>query len=207
MIIEADNLEKVKNIINSGGVVSFPTDTVYGIGARIDCSKALSRIYQIKGRPKEKALIVLISDKSQLKELATKVNKTEERLMDLFWPGPLTIIFDARVENISDIIRAGKDTVAIRLPKEKQIQDLLTSVDRPLVAPSANRSGEKPLLSSQAVYSEFGEEIDGVWDKYETTKETGKESTIVRVEGDAINILRQGVIKASAFESFGFVVK
>ena len=113
--INQEELENISNILKEGGIVVFPTETVYGIGADATNDKAVEKIFKAKGRPQDNPLIVHISDYEMLKYVATNINSIEKKLMDKFWPGPLTIILKSS-NNVAKSVTAGLDTVGVRMP-------------------------------------------------------------------------------------------
>lgn len=139
--ISKESIRKAIKTINSGGVVIFPTETVYGIGCSIDSKEGVKRIYKIKGRDKKKPLQVLISDLKQLTNLVSRIETPTQQLIDKHWPGPLTIIFKNKADN---------GTIGIRMPDHKIALKLIEACG-PLYATSANKSGEKPPISADEV--------------------------------------------------------
>ena len=134
-------IAKIANDLKKGGIVVFPTDTVYGIGTNAYDEQACKRIYEIKGRPRNKPLTVLISDISMLKEIVDEINITEQKLIDTFWAGSLTIKFKKKYDVLPEIVSAGDEYVRIRLINEGIVYKLIKESGVPIVAPSANLSG------------------------------------------------------------------
>jgi L-threonylcarbamoyladenylate synthase len=179
------------DIIKAGGLVAFPTETVYGLGADGLNSCAAKKIYQAKGRPSDNPLILHISNVSQLNRLVADITPLAYKLMDKFWPGPLTMIFK-RSSIIPDIITGGLDTVAIRLPINCIARKLIEYANTPIAAPSANSSGKpSPTRASHVQYDMDGK-IDMIIDG--GAADFGLESTVVDVTGDVPIILRPGAI-------------
>jgi L-threonylcarbamoyladenylate synthase len=150
--------EVAAQYLKDGNVVAFPTETVYGLGADINNEKALSEIFKLKGRPADNPLIVHISKVSQLAHLAAIVPEEAHKLIELFWPGPLTLIFKAQ-DNISNLVTAGLETVAVRLPNHQLALKLLDCFGAPLAAPSANISGKPSSTKYQNVLADFDQKI------------------------------------------------
>lgn len=188
---------KYVEIIKSGGVVAFPTETVYGLGADAKNFSAIQKVFETKGRPSDNPLIVHVSDLEQLSEFASDISETAQKLIQNFWPGPLTLVFKKK-EDVLDIITAGLDTVAVRMPNHKLALDLIQKTGA-LVAPSANKSGKPSPTHAKHVLEDFGSDfpvIDG------GATEIGLESTVLNVSKDTLVLLRPGKIGKSEIESF-----
>jgi len=192
-----DVLKRAVEVLNNGGIVAFPTETFYGLGARFDKEVSLKRLYELKKRPEEKPMPLIIGERKLLSMIAEPVNETAELLMDKFWPGPLTLILPA-IDGLSSYLTAGTGTVAIRIPGESFALYLAKEAGFPITATSANPSGMPPAGTADAVIKYFGEKIDLIIDGGKTAG--GLPSTIVDVTNKEIKILREGVIKRSALE-------
>ena len=140
-VIKDEKIKEVAKKVNEGGIVIFPTDTVYGIGVNPFNLEAVNKVYEIKERPKEKPLCLLISDLSMIDEIAINVTEKERKIIEAFFPGPLTIILK-KSENVPDLVTSGKDTVGIRMPENDIALRLIREVGKPLATPSANISGK-----------------------------------------------------------------
>lgn len=195
--IEYDKLKEVASLINDGGIVIFPTETVYGIGGDAFNEKSVEKIYELKNRPKEKAISLLVGDLSMIDDLAVNVSETERKIIENFFPGPLTIILK-KSKKVPDIVTAGFDTVGVRMPENEIALKLIREVGKPLATPSANISG-KP---SGTEYSEIIKDFDGKIDCFIDGGKTkiGFASTIVKVENGEIKILREGKITKEDIE-------
>ena len=201
------NYEKIKEpaqAIKEGNLVLFPTETVYGIGANALDEKAVKKIYEAKGRASDNPLIAHISNLEMLKKLVTKIREKKKKLIEKFWPGPLTIIFN-KSNIVPNIITAGLETVAIRMPSNEIAKRLIEYSGVPIAAPSANISG-KP---SGTVVEDILEELDG---KVEYIidggmVDIGLESTVIRVIDGKVHILRPGKITKEDIESLGIEVE
>ena len=201
------NYEKIKEpaqAIKQGNLVLFPTETVYGIGANALDEKAVKKIYEAKGRASDNPLIAHISNLEMLKKLVTEIGEREKKLIEKFWPGPLTIIFN-KSNIVPNIITAGLETVAIRMPSNEIAKRLIEYSGVPIAAPSANISG-KP---SGTVVEDILEELDG---KVEYIidggmVDIGLESTVIRVIDGKVHILRPGKITKEDIESLGIEVE
>ena len=201
------NYEKIKEpaqAIKQGNLVLFPTETVYGIGANALDEKAVKKIYEAKGRASDNPLIAHISNLEMLKKLVTEIGEREKKLIEKFWPGPLTIIFN-KSNIVPNIITAGLETVAIRMPSNEIAKRLIEYSGVPIAAPSANISG-KP---SGTIVEDILEELDG---KVEYIidggmVDIGLESTVIRVIDGKVHILRPGKITKEDIESLGIEVE
>ncbi len=183
-------LEEAAAALAAGGVVAFPTETVYGLGADARNTEAVARIFAAKGRPSDNPLIVHLAAEDALDALVERVNDTERKLIRACWPGPLTLVLPVRAGAVSPLVTAGLDTVAVRVPAHEVARHLIAMSGCPLAAPSANRSGRPSPTEAAHVLEDLSGRIDGVVDGGETG--IGLESTVIRVVGDAIHILRPG---------------
>ena len=202
MIISFDErgLALAVDTLRRGDLCAFPTETVYGLGARADQDAAVSSIYASKGRPRTNPSIVHTFDAEHAFCLAMDVAALASRLAEAFWPGPLTLVVPARPGAVSDVATAGGSTIALRVPRHPMAQALLRAVDLPIAAPSANRSEHvSPTLAEHVERSLRGQVL--VLDGGSTG--FGIESTIVRVHGDEMELLRRGSIAVEELETFG----
>lgn len=186
------SVEEAVRRLQHGEVVAIPTETVYGLAARIDDEGAIRRIFSLKGRPADNPLIVHVATRAQVANLA-KISDVAATLMDRFWPGPLTIVLPKN-DGVSDLVTAGLDTVAVRMPASPTAIEILRRLDVPLAAPSANRSGRPSATQAQHVLDDHGDAVavvDG------GACQEGLESTVVRPLADRILLLRPGVISRS----------
>ena len=184
-------LDLAADAINRGGIVAYQTETFYGLGVRFDLEESLRRLYEIKHRPQEKAMPLIIGSVDLLPVVTSSVNTTALSLIDRFWPGPLTLVFHAK-EGLSDFITAGTGKVAVRVPGTSFALDLARLIDLPVTATSANPSGRNPAQNAATVIRYFGEEIGLVVDCGPAAG--GLPSTIADVSGDEIRIVRKGAI-------------
>ncbi len=178
-------------ILKRGGVVAFPTDTVYGLGACANRQQAVERIYQLKERSRSRALPLLLADRLQISEVAGTVPPIAWLLIDNFFPGALTIVLP-KSSSVPDIITAGGLTVAVRIPAHPIPVALADGLGMPIVGTSANLSGRPSVLTADEVYAQFGDKIDLVIDGGRCPG--GRESTIVDVSGETPLVLREGAI-------------
>jgi len=187
------------SILRQGGIVAFPTDTVYGLGTCANIGQAVERVYQIKERPRNMALPLLLADISQISEVAQPVPQIAWLLARSFLPGALTMVLH-RSNSVPDIIAAGGETVAIRIPAHSIPVALVEGVGAPIVGTSANLSSKPSALTADEVYSQFNDRIDLIIDGGRCPG--GKESTIVDVTGETPVVLREGAISRAELERF-----
>lgn len=188
-IIEEAQIERAGEIIKMGGVVAFPTETVYGLGANAFDEKAVAKIFEAKGRPGDNPLIVHICDKEQIKELAEEINENAQKLIDAFMPGPFTVILKKK-SGIPEIVTAGLDTVGIRLPVNETAISFIKAAQVPIAAPSANISGRPSPTRAKHVINDMDGRIDAIING--GICDVGVESTIVDASGDIPVLLRPG---------------
>ena len=179
------------SILKRGGIVAFPTDTVYGLGACANRRQAVERVYQVKERPRSMALPLLLADTSQISEVAEPVPPIAWLLARNFFPGALTIVLH-KSSSVLDIITAGGLTVAVRIPAHPIPVALADGLGMPIVGTSANLSGKPSVLTADEVYAQFDGKIDLVIDGGRCPG--GRESTIVDVSGETPVVLREGAI-------------
>ncbi|MCT4597585.1 MAG: L-threonylcarbamoyladenylate synthase [Vallitalea sp.] len=198
-ITKIDNniINDAAKTIQEGGLVAFPTETVYGIGANALESNAVSKIYTAKGRPSDNPLIVHVSDKEDVKKYVKHIGDNAKKLMDEFWPGPLTLIFEKK-DIIPDSITGGLSTVAIRIPSHNIAREIIRVANRPVAAPSANVSGRPSPTMAKHVISDLDGKIDMIIDGGDC--EIGLESTVVDVTEKIPTILRPGGITRNMIE-------
>ena len=190
-------LADIASDLAEGKVVAFPTDTVYGLGTSINNELGIQKIFRIKGRPRNKALIAMIDENWRLEELVSSIPDVATRLMEAFWPGALTIIFPASDLVLPSITRAA--SIGIRLPDSLITRELVRMAGSPLATTSANRTGFKSATAGYQVKTEIGEGIDVLLDGGRI--DGAVESSIVDVTGDYPRILRVGVIKEEEIEN------
>ena len=189
-------------IIRNEGIVAFPTETVYGLGARFDSERAIEKVFVAKGRPDDNPLIVHISHPDELALIATEVPAVAERLILSFWPGPLTIVLP-KAPIVPNIATGGLGTVGVRMPAHDMALALIKAVGVPLVAPSANLSGRPSPTSALHVKEDLGDRIDAILDGGDT--DVGLESTVVSVAHNKITILRPGAVTREMLEEIAHV--
>ena len=184
-------LKSASEVIKNGGLVVFPTETVYGIGANGLDKNAVKKIFIAKKRKQDNPLILHISNLDMLKQITTKINKIEQKLISSFWPGPFTLILP-RNTNVPDIVTGGLDTVGIRMPSGKIAKNLIEYSGVPIAAPSANISGKPSGTNLDDILDELKNKVDYIIDG--GICEFGLESTVVKVVNNVPHILRPGKI-------------
>lgn len=186
---EIDKIRIAASVIKKGGVVAFPTETVYGLGADALNPRAVMRVFKAKNRPADDPIIVHIAKKEDVYRLAGNVPKVAEKLMDQFWPGPLTLVLK-RSRLVPDITTAGLDTVGIRMPSNKVALALISESMTPISAPSANLFGKPSPTTAEHVLNDLAGRIDVVLDAGPT--KIGVESTVIDMTTPTPQILRPG---------------
>lgn len=189
--IDSRVMEKAGKILLSGGLVAFPTETVYGLGADALSEEAAKKIYAAKGRPSDNPLIVHIADMEHLDKIVKTLPEAAKKLADAFWPGPLTMIFD-KSGCVPYGTTGGLDTVAVRMPSDEIARELIRQGGGYIAAPSANTSGRPSPTTAQHVYEDMNGRIPLILDG--GAVKIGLESTIVDLTADLPTILRPGYI-------------
>lgn len=186
---DAEIIRQAGHVLRRGGLVAFPTETVYGLGANALDTEAVKGIFAAKGRPRDNPLIVHIAEIDTVFQYAGFINDSAKRLMETFWPGPLTLVLPAR-GNVSEEVSAGLESLAFRIPDHPVALALIHEAGVPVAAPSANLSGRpSPTLASH-VYTDLNGRIDAILDGGPTG--VGLESTVLDMTGDIPVILRPG---------------
>jgi L-threonylcarbamoyladenylate synthase len=191
-------LAEAAAILERGGLVAFPTETVYGLGANALDPDAVARIYEAKGRPAYNPLIVHVHAAAGVSRVARAWPDAAERLANSFWPGPLTLVLPKRPE-VPDSVTAGLNTVGVRVPSHPVAHALLTTARLPIAAPSANRSMALSPTRGAHVAKSLGDAVDLILDAGPT--QVGIESTVVDVTGEVPLILRPGIISRDQIEA------
>ena len=192
MDILQEQVKKGIKILREGGIVAFPTDTVYGLGADAFNLEAVERIYEIKSRPRHLPFPLLIADMSQVTDIAESMSGIARFLATRFWPGGLTLVLPKR--DSLPLYLARGSAVALRIPSHPICQSLIQSLGNPVIGTSANISGKPATLAADEVEQQLGNEIDFIIDGGECPG--GRESTIVDTTGESPVILRHGIISA-----------
>lgn len=191
------SLKRCKEILDSGGLIAFPTETVYGLGGNGLSTESSKKIYAAKGRPSDNPLILHIGRKEDLIPLVKNISEKAGKLIDRFWPGPLTLVFEK-----SDLVpletTGGLSTVAVRMPADPIANALLRTVDYPVAAPSANLSGRPSTTKVEHVVEDLSGRIEGILSGDDS--EIGLESTIVDMTSEIPTLLRPGFITREDLE-------
>lgn len=193
-----ENIQKAVDVLRGGGVVAFPTETVYGLGADAMNEKAVCRIFETKKRPTFDPLIVHVASLEQALSLWTGVPVLAESLARRFWPGPLTLVLP-KAASVLDLVTAGLSTVAVRMPRHDAALALIKALGRPIAAPSANLFGHTSPTSAAHVIEGLGDAVDLILDGGPCL--VGVESTVLKIEGGAGMLLRPGAVSAEDLRS------
>lgn len=188
-----EEVKQAAEIIKEGGLVAFPTETVYGLGADALNAEAVGKVYAAKGRPSDNPMIVHISSKDDILKLTPRITADMQKLMDAFWPGPLTMVVPA-LDVIPKVTTGGLDTVGIRMPSEPAAAELIRLSGVPIAAPSANLSGKPSPTSYKHVADDLDGRIDGIIAGGDC--DAGIESTVVDMTEEVPSVLRPGIITA-----------
>ena len=189
--IEYDKLLKPAQIIKNGGLVIFPTETVYGIGTNALNSKAVKKLYEVKKRPYEKPISLLVNSIEMIENIAKDITKLEYELIKNYFPGPLTIILKKK-ENISNMVTANKETVGVRMPQNDIALKLIEYAGVPIATPSANISGKPSGTNMKDIMRDFEKKVEYFIDN--GSSKIGQASTIVQIIDETPYILRKGAI-------------
>ena len=193
----AEVIQTAAKILQEGGLVAFPTETVYGLGGNGLDSAACEKIYLAKGRPSDNPLILHISEFEELEPIVREVSPAAQKLMDAFWPGPLTMVFP-KADIVPEKATGGLDTVAVRFPSHPVARAIIRAAGLPIAAPSANSSGKPSPTRASHVEFDLNGKIDMIVDG--GAAEWGLESTIVDVSGEVPMILRPGAVTKEMME-------
>ncbi|MDD6881501.1 MAG: L-threonylcarbamoyladenylate synthase [Firmicutes bacterium] len=186
-----EEIQQAAQLIRDGGLVAFPTETVYGLGADAMNAEAVSKVYEAKGRPSDNPMIVHIAERNQMNMLTNEITEDMKLLMDAFWPGPLTMVVQAK-EQVPRVVTGGLDTVAVRMPDSKPTLELIRVSGCPLVGPSANLSGHPSPTSHLHVDDDLHGRIDAIIQG--DNCRVGIESTVVDMTEEIPIVLRPGII-------------
>lgn len=182
--MESDIIKTLKD----GKLVIMPTDTIYGIIGDATNEDVINKVYEVKERPHDKPLLILVSNFSMLHELVTEIPKETEKIIKKFWPGPLTILFK-KSSKVSDALTANSALVAIRMPKDKRLLNIMNHLNRPLISTSANISSHDAITNPNQLEEKMKEKIDLIVDEGTVNNEA---STLITIVNGKIEILREG---------------
>ncbi|MBI4312378.1 MAG: threonylcarbamoyl-AMP synthase [Chloroflexi bacterium] len=191
-------VERGVSLLREGRVVAYPTDTLYGLGADFACLPAVQRVLEIKGRPQEMGMPLLLSDFSQLPIVAEGLSEAALLLAERFWPGALTLVV-RRSARVPDMVTGGRDTVAVRAPAHPVPIALASGLGRPITGTSANNTGQPPATTAQEVVRQLDKRVDLVIDGGPLP--IGLASTIVDATGEPLKVLRLGAISLEALRA------
>ena len=187
------NIQQSIEILNSGGIGIFPTDTAFGIGCRIDREDSVKRLFEVRRRPKDKAVPVLVSSIEMAQEYLEPIpDKVRKELMEKYWPGGLTIILQSRIQHIPSLVRGGSETIGVRIPNHPTTLELIKEVGVPILGPSANFAGEATPYSFESLNPELIKLVDFVLPGECSLKQA---STVIDCTVEPWRIVRQGAVK------------
>lgn len=192
-------VQEAAYLLKQNEVIAFPTETVYGLGANAESDDAVAKIFTAKGRPSDNPLIVHIAERSQLENLTESIPQKAAQLIDEFWPGPLTLIFQKKAGTVSELVTAGLNTIAVRMPEHPVALALIRAANLPIAAPSANKSGRPSPTTAAHVLEDLSGKIAGIVDGGATG--VGVESTVIDCTGDTPIILRPGGVSKEQIEA------
>jgi L-threonylcarbamoyladenylate synthase len=195
--VAGSQIERAVAVLRAGGLVAFPTETVYGLGADATRADAVARIFAAKGRPATNPLIVHVADADVARRYTTNWTPAAQALAAAYWPGPLTLVLP-KTPDIPDVVTAGRATVGLRAPNHATALELLRAFGGPIAAPSANRSNHISPTTAGHVRDEFGDAVDVILDGGACT--VGIESTVLDLSTDVPRILRPGVVTRKQIE-------
>lgn len=198
------NISTASHIIKGGGLVAFPTETVYGLGANGLNATAVAKIFEAKNRPTFNPLILHIADKNHLEDISVVVNHIVYKLIEVFWPGPLTLVLPKK-EKVPEIVTSGNPTVAVRMPDHRVALSLIEKAGIPIAAPSANIFGQLSPTTAAHVEASLKDKIDMILDGGGCR--VGLESTILQVEESKFTLLRPGGVPVEKIEEYTGIIE
>ncbi len=196
--VTEESIQEAAALLKQGGIVAFPTDTVYGLGAVCTNDEAVQKLFDAKGRDEGKPISLLVGGIEQVRLIAEEIPQAAVILMERYWPGALTVVLKKRPE-ISDRVSAGKDTIGIRMPDSKTAMELIKAAGHPLAAPSANTSGKRSSVTADDVIEDLKGKVDMILDG--GVCPVGVSSTVVDLTGKEPVVLREGVITKSMIDA------
>ena len=192
------DIGKLVDLINNGNIAVVPTDTVYGIIGDATNIDVIHKVYEVKKRDYSKPLILMVSSIDMLEKYVLEVNNIEKKLIDRYWPGKLTILFKKN-NNVDDLITSGSELVGIRYPDNKELNELMDKLNKPLISTSCNISSKEVITSIDMLEEDISKHVSYVYDGGILSDTS---STIVRVNGGKIEILRDGELSSLIREDF-----
>lgn len=182
------NIDKICEVINNGGIVITPTDTIYGIMGDALNENVIRKVFEIKKRPFNKPLLLLMDSFEMVEQYTEEISEKERILMDRYWPGLVTFILKKN-DKVSELITSGNDTVGIRIPNNKDLLEIIRRLNRPVISTSANITGTEVITSTQLLEKDLIDNIDYIEDGGEVDSES---STIIKIEDNKLVVLREG---------------
>jgi len=195
-----ETIAQAAQILRAGGLVAFPTETVYGLGANALSAEAVSRIFAAKERPASDPLIAHIADMDQVDQIAINIPLLTDQLAAIFWPGPLTLVLTRHPDVVPANVSAGRDTVAVRMPAHPVAKKLIIAADMPIAAPSANLFSRPSPTTAQHVLADLRGRVDLILDGGATP--VGVESTVLDLTQNPPVVLRPGGVSVEALREF-----
>ncbi len=210
MAAPPQQIDRAAEILARGGVIAFPTETVYGLAARVGDDAAVQRLFELKGRPRTRPMSICVADREGLETYAARVPSAARRLADALWPGPLTLVLPRRAD-VPDVVTGGGETVGIRVPDHPVALALLRALERRcgpgsgVAAPSANRFGEPPPTTASGVIEALGQPAAGRSEAPDLVLDGGRcpggvPSTVLLCASERPRVLRPGAISREALE-------
>ncbi len=193
--VSLEVLEEAVTVIKQGGVVAFPTETYYGLAVDPFQEKALEKIFKLKQRPPDKAILTLVDARAKLAQLTARIAPVYKPLMDHFWPGPVTLLFPGKV-GLSSLLTGDNQSIGIRISSHPLALNICKMIGQPITATSANLSGRVAAATAKDVARQLGTGVDFIVDGGSTSG--GKGSTIVGADGSNLRLIRKGVVPFAA---------
>ncbi|MBO0453089.1 L-threonylcarbamoyladenylate synthase [Candidatus Enterococcus murrayae] len=197
-IFQTEEIDQAAELLSRGELVAFPTETVYGLGANALLPESVQQVFAVKGRPSDNPLIVHVADFSMTKAFVESYHPFTKKIVNHFWPGPLTLIFSIKEGSLSPVVTGGLSTAAFRMPDNKKTLSLIEKTGAPLVGPSANTSGKPSPTTAMHVFHDLKGKIAGILDDGAT--QIGVESTVLDLSNEVPTILRPGAVTKEALE-------
>lgn len=192
------NIDKICEVINNGGIVITPTDTIYGIMGDALNENVIRKVFEIKKRPFNKPLLLLMDSFEMVKQYTEEISEKERLLMDRYWPGLVTFILKKN-DKVNELITSGNDTVGIRIPDNKDLLEIIRRLNRPVISTSANITGTEVITSTQLLEKDLIDNIDYIEDGGEVDSES---STIIKIEDNKLVVLREGKLSREIEEYY-----
>ncbi len=188
--------EKLIRLINEGKLIIMPTDTIYGIIGDATKEEVIEKVYEVKERNHNKPLLILVSNMEMLKELTLEIPELTKKIINKFWPGPLTILFK-KSNKVSNKLTANSPYIAIRMPNDKRLLNIMDKIGKPLISTSANISSHDAIMNPNQLEKRMREKIDYIVEEGTIENEA---STLIKIENNHIEILREGALASKIKE-------